>query len=324
MLPVSRLVFLLLAAWASVAMAAGQAPGRPMRLGYLATNEPAPEVWDAFRQRLREAGFVEGRNLVIELRHASGERQRLGALATELARGSPDVLVASGTSAVLAARSVSTTIPIVIAGASDPVAFGLVRSLAHPGGNITGVADSPGREMEGKRLELLKEAVPHATRIAVVLDSSGQRDPGSIRTAATALGLTLIVSLETTNAEEFRRTFAMLKREGAQALYAPETPVNAQHRDLLVALAAEHRLPAIYGAREFVEAGGLMAYGPSYVELHRHIVRYIERITKGARAGELPVEQPTRLELSLNLKTADALGLTIPRPVMLRADHLIR
>jgi putative tryptophan/tyrosine transport system substrate-binding protein len=322
---VSRVVCLVLVAWASLAMAAEQAtPGRPIRLGYLATNQPSPEVLDAFRQRLREAGFIEGRNLVIELRHASGQRHRLDAIAAELAHASPDVLVASGTSAVLAARSVTRTIPIVIAGASDPVAFGLVRSLAHPGGNITGVADSPGREIEGKRLELLKEAVPDATRIAVVLDSSGQRDPRPIRAAAAALGLTLIVSLETTNAEEFRRTLATLKRERAQALYAPETPVNAQHRDLLVALAAEHRLPAIYGAREFVEAGGLMAYGPSYVELHRHVVSYIERITKGARAGELPVEQPTRLELTLNLKTADALGLTIPRPVLLRADHIIR
>jgi putative tryptophan/tyrosine transport system substrate-binding protein len=261
---------------------------------------------------------------VIELRHASGQRHRLDALAAELAHASPDVLVASGTSAVLAARSATSTIPLVIAGASDPVAFGLVRSLAHPGGNVTGVADSPGREIEGKRLELLKEAVPHATRVAVVLDSSGQRDPGSIRAAAAAPGLMLVVSLETTNADEFRRTFAMLKREDAQALYAPETPVNAQHRDLLVALAAEHRLPAIFGAREFVEAGGLMAYGPSYVELHRHVVSYIERIRKGARAGDLPVQQPTRLELTLNVRTANALGLTIPRPLLLRVDHMIR
>jgi hypothetical protein len=156
-----------------------------------------------------------------------------------------DVLVVSGTSAVLAAKRVTTTLPIVIAGASDPVGFGIVASLAHPGGNVTGVSDSPGRTIEGKRLELLKEAVPEATRVGVVLDSSGRRDPGSISEAAKALGLTVLVSLETTNANEFRRSVAALKRDGAQVLYAPETPVNAHHRDLLVSLALEHRLPAM-------------------------------------------------------------------------------
>jgi putative ABC transport system substrate-binding protein len=300
---------------------------RRVSIGYLALHRPSSAsapVWHAFAQRLGELGWAEGDNTTFEVRDADGQRERLDALAAELVARRVDVLVASGTSAVLAAKRATTTVPIVIAGASDPVGFGLVASLARPGGNVTGVSDSPGREIEGKRLEVLKETVPHATRVAVVLDSSGRRDPASIATAAKALGLTLLVSLETTNAEEFRRSFAALKRDGAQAVYAPETPVNAHHRDLIVTLAVEHRLPAIYGSREFVDGGGLMAYGTSYVELHHRVAGYVDKILRGARPVDLPVEQPTRLELSLNLGTAAALGLKIPTAVLLRADHVVR
>jgi putative ABC transport system substrate-binding protein len=212
--------------------------------------------------------------MAIEARYADGRAERLEALAAELVRINVDIIVAAGTSAVLASKRATSRIPIVIAGASDPVAFGLVSSLAHPGGNVTGFADSAGREVEGKRLQLLKEAVPHATHIAVVLDSSGRQDPGPMQEAAKTLGLTLLVSLETTNPDEFRWTFTAMKRDCADAVYSPETPVNARHRDLIVALAAEHRLPGIYGSREFVNAGGLMSYGISYVELYQRTAGY--------------------------------------------------
>lgn len=297
------------------------------RIGYLALHRPpsaSAPIWRAFVQRLDELGWTDRNNATIELRHADGQRERLDVLAAELVSLSVDVLVASGTSAVLAAKRATTTVPIVIAGASDPVGFGIVKSLARPGGNVTGVSDSPGREIEGKRLELLKETVPHATRVAVVLDSSGRRDPASISAAANALGLTLLISLETTNPDEFRRSFATLKRDGAQALYAPETPVNAHHRDLIVRLAVEHQLPAMYGSREFVDGGGLMAYGTSYVDVHHRAADYVDKILRGSRPADLPVEQPKHLEFSVNLRTATVLGLRIPPAVLARADYVVR
>ena len=307
--------------------AAAQPPGRLVRIGHLALTSPTPQtapIWDGFVQQLRAVGWVEGRNLVFERRHAGGRSERLADLAAELVRLKVDVIVASGTSAVLAAKKATSSIPIVIAGASDPVAFGLVDSLARPGGNVTGLADSPGREIEGKRLELLKEVVPRLSRVAVVLDSTARRDPGPIQAAAKALGLTVLVSLETVDPAEFRQAFVAMRRDRVEALYAPETPVNARHRDLIVSLAAEYRLPGIYGAREFVEAGGLMAYGTSFADLYSRAAEYVDRILRGARPGDLPVEQPTRLELALNLRTAAALRLEIPPALIVRADHTVR
>ena len=232
--------------------------------------------------------------------------------------------MASGVSAVLASKRAAPHIPVVVAGASDPVAFGLVATLARPGGNVTGIADTPGRELEGKRLETLKELAPHATRIAVVLDSSSRRDPLTILAAARTLGLTLLISPETTTPDAFRRTFATLKRDGMQAIYAPETPINAEHRELIITLTVEHRLPAMFGAREFVDAGGLAAYGPSYVALHRRAAEYVDRILRGAAPGSIPVEQPSRLELAINLKTAATIGLAVPPALLLRADHVVQ
>lgn len=304
-----------------------QQVGKVYRLGYLALSAPGPQtdpIWQAFVDRLGELGWVVGRNIAIEARYADGRTERLEALAAELIRLNVDIVVAAGTSAVLASKRATSRIPIVIAGASDPVAFGLVSSLAHPGGNVTGFSDSAGREVEGKRLQLLKEAVPHASRIAVVLDSSGRQDPGPMREAAKTLGLTLLVSLETTNPDEFRWTFTAMKGDGADAVYAPETPVNARHRDLIVALAAEHRLPGIYGSREFVNAGGLMSYGISYVELYQRTAGYVNRILRGTKPRDLPVEQPSRFELALNLKTAKTLRLRIPQTVLVRAEHVVR
>jgi putative ABC transport system substrate-binding protein len=321
------LLILMLGLEALLPHAGAGAQGRNVRIGYLALVPPATHtvpIWGAFVGRLAELGWVQGRNLTVEARYADGSPERLPSLADELVRLRVDLIVASGASAVLAAKKATSTIPIVISGAADPVGFGLVQSLAHPGANVTGFSDSPGREIEGKRLELLKEVVPRLSRVALVLDSTSRRDPGPTDVAAKTLGLTLLVSPETADPDEFQRTFVILKREGAHALYAPETPVNARHRDLIVSLAAKHRLPAIYGSREFVDAGGLMSYGTSFVHLYGQAATYVDRILRGARPAELPVEQPSRLELAVNLRTAAALGLTIPQSVLVRVEHIVR
>jgi ABC-type uncharacterized transport system substrate-binding protein len=324
-----RIVALLVALALPCVPARAQGPqeGRVYQLGYLALTPPGPQtapIWEAFVLRLRELGWVIGRNIAIERRFADGRPERLDALAAELVGLNVDVIVAAGTSAVLAVKHATVAIPVVIAGASDPVGFGLVASLARPGGNVTGFSDSPGREVEGKRLQLLKEVVPHVQQVAVVLDSTGRRDPGPIRQAAKLLGLGLLVSLETTNPAEFRKTFAMLKRDGADAIYAPETPVNAHHRNLIIELAAESRLPAIYGSREFVDAGGLMSYGASFPELYQRLATYVDKILRGARPKDLPVEQPTRLELAVNLRAAGALGIQLPQAILVRAEHVVQ
>jgi len=215
-------------------------------------------------------------------------------------------------------------IPIVIAGAADPVAEGLVASLARPGGNVTGLAVLAGREVEGKRLELLQQAFPTIARVAVILDSTSRLDPTPLREVARALGLTVLLSAETATPDEFQSAFASMTRHGADALYAPETPVNARHRRLIVELAAQYRLPAMYASRDFVEAGGLMAYGPSFAALFRRAATYVDKILKGAQPADLPVEQPMHFELVINMKAAQALGLAPPPTLLFQADEVIR
>ena len=303
---------------------------RVSRIGFLAFGPPPPAPvppafpLTAFRHRLRELGYHEGHTVMLEERWAAGDRDRLRTMATELVQLPVDVIVASGAAAVRAAMEATRVIPIVIAGAADPVAEGLVASLAHPGGNVTGLAVLAGREVEGKRLELLKEAIPAITRVAVVLDSTSRLDPTPLREAAQALGLTLLLSAETATPEEFQSTFATLTQQGADALYAPETPVNARHRRLIVDLAAQHRLPAMYSSRDFVEVGGLMAYGPSFAALFRRAATYVDKILKGEQPANLPVEQPMHFELVLNLKTAQTLGLVLPPTLLVQADEVIR
>ncbi len=300
------------------------------RIGFLAfghrpTGNSVPDSpLAAFRQSLRDLGYVEGRNLVLEERWAETHLDRLPVLAAELVGLKPDVIVASGAGAVRAAKRATQQIPIVIAGAADPVAEGLVASLAHPDANVTGVSALPGRDLEGKRLELLQEAAPGTTRVAVILDSTSRLDPAPLQAAARALGITLLLSGETESPEEFRDTFAEMVRDRADAVYAPETPINVGQRQLIVELALKHRLPAIYGAREFVEAGGLMAYGPSFAELFRRAAIYTDRIFKGTAPRDLPVEQPMRFELVINIKTAKSLGLSFPPSILLRADEVFQ
>jgi putative tryptophan/tyrosine transport system substrate-binding protein len=309
----------------------GAAPSaeRVSRIGFLAFGPPPPDPvppafpLTALREGLRALGYREGHTFMLEERWAAGDLARLPALAAELVRLPVDVIVASGASAVRAAVGATRSIPIVIAGAADPVAEGLVTSLAHPGGNVTGLAVLAGREVEGKRLELLHAAVPTAARVGIVLDSTSRLDPAPLREAARALGLTLLFSAETASPEDFQSAFAVMIKDGADVLYAPETPVNARHRDLIVALAAQHRLPAMYASRDFVEAGGLMAYGPSFAELFRRAATYVDRILKGAQPADLPVEQPTHFELVINLKTAQALGLALPPTLLFLADEVM-
>jgi putative ABC transport system substrate-binding protein len=278
----------------------------------------------AFRHGLRELGYREGHTVILEERWAAGDLDRLPALAAELVHLPVDVIVASGAAAVRAAMGATQAIPIVIAGAADPVAEGLVASLARPGGNVTGLAVLAGREVEGKRLELLKEAVPTTARVAVVLDSTSRLDPTPLREAARVLGLTLLLSAETATPDEFQSAFAAMSRHGADALYAPETPVNARHRRLIVELAAQYRLPAMYSSRDFVDAGGLMAYGPSFAALFRRAAAYVDKILKGTQPADLPVEQPMHFELVINMKTAQALGLVLPPTLLFQADEVIQ
>ena len=306
-----------------------QEPRKTYRIGFLASGSP-PETsassfpFDAFRRGLRELGYIENRNILLEVRYAKGDYDRLPHLAAELIKVKVDIIVASGLSAVRAVRNATDTIPIVMVGAMDPVGFELISSLARPGGNITGLSDSAGRELEGKRLELLKETVPKTSRVGVVLDSASRLDPAPIKEAARTLGLTLILSSETATAEEFEITFATMIREHVAALYAPETPINARHQGLIIKLAAKHRLPTMYGSREFVEAGGLMAYGANLRDLFHQAATYVDKILKGVKPAELPVQQPLQFELIINLMAATRIGLNIPPGILARADKVIK
>jgi len=305
-----------------------QQAGKVYRIGFLAFGSPPSgpsHSLEAFRQRLRELGYVESENRGLELRYAEGKFDRLSGLAAELVRLKMDIIVASGTSAAWAAKEATKSVPIVIAGASDPVAFGLVGSLARPGGNVTGFSELAGREIEGKRLELLKEAVPTASRVAVVMDSTSRRDPTPLEEAAKALGFTLLLSdEEVVTPDEFQSAFATMIREGTDALYAPETPVNVLHRSLIIKLAAVNRIPSMFGSREFVEAGGLMSYGSSFADIFRSVATYVDKILKGTKPANLPVQQPKRFELVINLQTAKKIGLMIPPQLLMRADKVIK
>ena len=281
---------------------------------------------EAFRQRLRELGYVEGKNIIIEYRFSDGKRERLADLAAELVRLKVDVIVASSPPAVSAARKASPTIPIVFGVASDPVGTGLVSSLARPGGNITGLS-SMAPDLDGKRLELLKEAFPKVARVAFLWEpgdgTRGNQDLTDMEAAAKALGLKLL-SLPLRSLDDFASAFARAKKERAQALITFARPlINTQQRQVLD-FAATNRLPAMYPASEFVEAGGLMSYGPDYTDLFRRAADFVDKILKGTKPADMPVEQPTKFEFLVNLKTAKQIGLTIPQKVLARADKVIK
>jgi putative ABC transport system substrate-binding protein len=314
---------LLAAPFAAEAQPAAQVP----RIGYLALNPAAnPHLHEAFRQGLRDLGYVEGRNIVIEYRDAEGKPERLPALAAELVALKVAVLVAQPTVTALAAKRATRTIPIVFP-VAEPVTSGLVTSLARPGGNITGLSIlAP--EMGGKGLELLKQAVPGVSRVAVLWDPGAFPEGTTkdmrkeVEGAARALGVRLQF-IEARGPEDFDRAFSDMTRARAGALTVLGGSMFFSQRRRLVDLAAKNRLPAVYQWREGVDAGGLMAYGPSVPDLFRRAATYVDKILKGAKPGDLPVEQPTKFELVINLKTAKALGLTIPPSLLQRADQVI-
>jgi putative ABC transport system substrate-binding protein len=300
------------------------------RIGFVGLNLAAgdPRFLEAFRQGLRDLGYVEGRNLLIEFRDAEGKPERFPALAAELVALKVDVVVASGgTLGAMAAKRATTTIPIVFTGVGDPVSEGLVNSLARPGGNVTGLSTYM-PDLLGKSLQLLKEAVPGVSRVALLLKPDAM--PARAKedrlkaagVAAHALGVKLQV-VEARGPEDFDRAFSDMIRARTDALAVLATPVFDNERRRLVELAARNRLPTVYSWRFYVEAGGLMSYGPDIVDLFRRAPSYVDRILKGARPGDLPVEQPTKFELIVNRKTARAIGLTIPPSVLARADQVI-
>jgi putative ABC transport system substrate-binding protein len=272
---------------------------------------------------LRELGYVEGQNLVVEQRSADGQLDKLPQLARELAQLRPDVIVASSAGAIEAARDATRTIPIVMGFTTDPVGLGFVTSLARPGGNITGVSYSAGPEIAGKRLELIREAVPRAGRIAVLStrETASQSQVQEARNAASRLGVELVVA--EVRGDDYDRAFAAMTAKQPGALFVLGSPILNRDRKRIIALAAKHRLPAIYEWREHVDEGGLMAYGSDISALYRRVATYVDRIFKGANPADLPVEQPTKLELVINMRTAKALGLTIPPSLLLRADQVI-
>jgi putative tryptophan/tyrosine transport system substrate-binding protein len=299
------------------------------RIGYLALDRAAsPHLVEAFLQGLRDLGYVEGRNVVIEYRDAGGKSERLPALAAELVALKVDVILAGGTPQALAAKQATKTIPIVVASATAPVTDGLVTSLAQPGGNVTGLSFlAP--ELVGKRLELLKQAVPGVGQIAVLWHpgSAGERTQKDMlketEVAARALGVRLQF-VEARGPADFDRAFSEMTRARSDALTVLGSPMFFNERRRLVDLAAKNRLPAVYGFREVANAGGLMAYGPNNDDMFRRAATYVDKILKGAKPGDLAVEQPTKFYLVINLKTAKALGLTIPQSVLVRADEIIQ
>ena len=317
-------------AWAARPLVAeAQQAANAARIGFLAFNlTPNPHLTKAFREGLRDLGYVEGRNVVIEYRDAEGKSERLPTLAAELVALKVDVLQVGGTLQALAAKQATKTIPIVFAAVADPVTSGLVTSLARPGGNATGFSViSP--ELVGKGMELLTHTVPGVSRIAVLWDSgaAGELTIKDQLKSAQAAGQALGVRLQFVEARgpaDFDRAFSDMTRARASALTVLTSVAFLGARRRLADLTAKNRLPAAYGAREHVDAGGLMSYGPDYADLFRRAATYVDKILKGAKPADLPVEQPTKFELVINMKTAKALGLTIPPAVLARADEIIQ
>ena len=315
------LTLLLLAAPLAAEAQSAKAP-RVGLLG-LGSTESAPLV-EAFRQGLREPGWVEGQNIAFENRTTVGHYSGLPDVAAELVRLKVDIIVTWGTTAALAAKKATGTIPIVTTAGSDPVETGLAASLARPGGNITGLTNS-GRELIGKRIELLKETLPGLSRIAVLWNPESRTQPLSLRdaeAAARSLGLQ-IRSAEVRRPADLEKAFATMAHERPVALAALSSNMFRAHRAKIVELAARHRLPATFPDRGYVEAGGLMSYGPDEKAIFRQLADYVDRILKGAKPGDLPIQQPTKFELVINRKAAKALGLTIPPSLLLRADQVI-
>ena len=305
--------------------AEAQQPRKVPRIGLLAQAPPTSPPVEAFRQGLRDLGYVEGKNVLIEYRHTEGKPDRLPGLAAELVRLKVDVIVVSGALATSAAKNATREIPIVMAVAGDPVGSGHVASLGRPGGNITGLTNlAP--ELGGKRLELLKEVIPGLARVAVLSDPTNpifKLQLAEVERAASALKLQFQI-LEVREPTDFDSAFGAAKKERAGALNVLSSALFTAQRKKLVELAARNRLPSIYHHEEFVAAGGLMSYGVNLADSFRRAATYVDKILKGRKPADLPVEQPMKFELVINLKTARQIGLTIPQSVLFRADKVIK
>lgn len=299
--------------------------GRVYHLGILRATAPSPEIDAQIPLAMRELGYVEGENLIVEYRHAAGKMEDLPVLARELVHLRVDVICTVGLSATRAAKEATKSIPIVMFTDGDPVALGLVSSLARPDGNLTGVLLSAASTLTGKRMELLKEAIPLAARIGFLAPEDHayreQEQVQAAQKAASSLGTELV--LVEVHDGNYDSAFAALMTKRAEAVCVAGSTFFARDGAQIIALASKHRLPAIYESPEYAKAGGLIAYGASIYMLQRRRATYIDRIFKGAKPGELAIEQPTTFELAINLKTAKTLGITIPRSLLLRADQLI-
>ena len=330
----NRRAFLLAVSALPIALGVKAQPaGKTVRVGFILTTspvaemlgpEPAHEAVRAFLREMHRLGYVEGRNFILERRSAEGKFERFGEIVAELLRLKPDAIITIGVPLTLAAKKLTNSVPIVfsIAGGGDPVAAGVVPSLARPGGNITGFLPDAGPEIVGKRLQLLKETVPDITRIAYLgLGSEWETAHGrNARAAAQALGLTMF--LAEASPDDYPRVFEVIKRGRADAIFVAGHPVHFVHRQQILAFAARNRLPDTHAYRASAESGGLMAYVSAEAPWARPAY-YVDRIVKGAKPGDLPVEQPTKFELIVNLKTAKALGVKIPQSVLLRTDRVI-
>jgi putative ABC transport system substrate-binding protein len=325
---IGLIVILALSLLAAPLAAEAQQPGKVHRIGLLGQTSPSvsSHLMVAFRQGLSDLGWVEGRNIVLVERWAEGKAERLPDLAAELARAGVDVILVGNAATARAAKEATTTIPIVMAGVPNPVGAGLVASLARPGANVTGLSFDVTPEISGKHLQLLKEAVPKVSRVALL---SNPIIPGmalykkEAHAAAGSLGIEL-QEFEVQRFDDLETTFTAIAKAGANGLVALPNPLAFLHRRTIADMAVRSRLPTIYAFREFVEDGALMSYGPSFRDTFARAALYVDRILKGAKASDLPVEQPTRFALVVNLKTAKALGLTIPPSVLVRADEVIQ
>jgi putative tryptophan/tyrosine transport system substrate-binding protein len=326
---IDRRTFLVVVAtsglFAGSSIARAQSAGKVHRIGFLSLQSGPTSTTEAFQQGMRELGYVEGRNLMIEYRWAGRKEERLPELAAELVKLKVEVLVTAAAPTIEAARRATSTIPIVMAAVADPVGSGLVASLARPGGNVTGLT-ALSTELAGKRLQLMGELVPKISRVAVLAyhgTSVTRFFLEEMRAAAQHMKIQLVVQ-EVNESADLPPAFAAMQRERAQALIVQSTPFSADNAKRIVELGGQHRLPAMYDVRGFVDTGGLVCYGPSLSEMFRRAAFYVDRILKGAKPADLPIEQPAKFELVINLKTAKALGLTIPPSLLGRADEIIQ
>ncbi len=312
----------------TVSFAEAQQPKKIAKIGYLIPSTPAAtaHLIEAFRQGLRELGYVEGKTFVLELRYGEARVERLPELARELVGLKVDVIVTNTDGAIAAVKRETQTIPIVMGNSTDPVGTGFVASLARPGGNVTGVSSiSP--ELSGKRLELLREVVPGLSRVAFLWNPDirgAVLDYNETESAARSLGLQ-VQSVEVVRAEDLDRAFSAITKERAQTLTMPAAnPVGFANRGQIASFAQKNRLPSMYAQSEYVDAGGLMSYGPSTIDMVRRAATFVDKILKGTKPADLPVERPMKFELVINLKTAKQIGLTIPPNVLVRADKVIK